>query len=85
MPTLVGDAEQLQDEGVGEEGGGAHVCEECGEGFTSRRAMCAHSMRLHGRRKLIYQCTLTNQCPWCASVFADQKIAAKHAANSFFS
>eukprot|EP00972_Heterocapsa_arctica_P100830 14864258-Heterocapsa_arctica.AAC.1 len=42
-------------------------------------------MSLHGRRKLIYQCTLANQCPWCASVFADRKIAAKHANNSFFS
>eukprot|EP00972_Heterocapsa_arctica_P004421 656649-Heterocapsa_arctica.AAC.1 len=66
MPTLEGDAEQLQEEGASEEEE-AHICDECGERFTSRRAMCAHSMRLHGRRKLIYQCTLTNQCPWCAS------------------
>ena len=60
-----------------------HSCFDCGATFASLRACRAHSRKLHGHRKLIHMCTLSNQCPWCSSTFASKHIAARHAENAY--
>ena len=58
-------------------------CPECEAAFGSLRACRAHSRFLHGHRKLIHLCTLTNQRLCCASIFASRDIAARHAENPY--
>ena len=72
-----------------------HVCRiidpssglECGACFSTNQALVLHQVKSgrpeHGKRKLAYVLTVSNQCLLCRSFFASKWIAAKHLASSF--
>eukprot|EP00971_Amphidinium_carterae_P343591 6483422-Amphidinium_carterae.1 len=50
----------------------------CGYIAKTRRALATHRTRAHGHR-VMYRCAaLTNQCPWCARIFASMATTQMH-------
>jgi len=56
---------------------------ECGAGFMTFRALRTHMRFHHGTRCILYSLTVTNQCPWCMSTFANRLTAQHHVDTAF--
>ena len=52
--------------------------QQCGKEFRTYKALAAHIRARHGEASKYYLYTVTNQCPFCMTVFATKNIAAWH-------
>jgi hypothetical protein len=53
-------------------------CNECGHGFASQCGLLTHLRFSHGQRSAYSLATVTNQCPYCMTIFASHQSARQH-------
>ena len=55
-------------------------CQFCS---TTRRGLISHMVRAHGFYDPVQRAVITNECPWCRSIFSTRLDAQHHACSSF--
>ena len=68
-----------------------HICEttsrerapDCHFSSSTRRGLISHIVRAHGFYDPVQRAVITNECPWCPSIFSTRLDAQHHACSSF--
>ena len=49
---------------------------------ATMRGLISHKVRAHGFHELVQRAVITNECPWCRSIFSKRLDAQHHACSS---
>ena len=55
----------------------------CQFNSTTRRGLISHMVKAHGFYDPVQRAVITNECPWCRSIFSTRLDAQHHACSSF--